>query len=259
MTAIIETHCHLDYLKAKDLEVILHEAREAGVEKIITIAVEPQNFDTVRQLARKYEQVYYTQGVHPHDARLMTDEAMELIGSRTKDPKMCAIGEIGLDYHYNHSPQETQKNVFKRQLQAAIDSNLPVVIHSRDADDDMIKILKEYGPKMSAKGVIHSFTSGPKLARQALDLGFHLGFNGIITFKNAHEVRDIVKLAPLNRILTETDAPFLTPVPHRGQENAPANLVHIVNKIAEIKAIEPELVYKQTYQNAFDVFSRLKD
>lgn len=251
---IIETHCHLDYLKTKSLDETLASAKENGIEKIITISVEPDNFDAVKEIAQAHENVFYTQGIHPHDAKLATEESYQIIISRAREPKMVAIGEIGLDYHYDNSPREIQKEVFKTHLQIAIDANKPVVIHSRDADEDTIEILKEYAPKLKQKGVIHSFTAGKELAQVALDLGLYLGFNGIITFKKADNVREIVELCPLERILLETDAPFLTPVPHRGKENAPEYLPHILEKIAELKGVAPSEVEKQCYKNSIDLF-----
>lgn len=254
MYKIIETHCHLDYLKAKPLEKILSEAKGNGIEKIVTISVEPDNFDAVMKLAESHEEIYFTQGIHPHDAKLCTDEALKIVESRAKHEKLVAIGEIGLDYHYNNSPKEKQIEVFKQHLEIAIRTQKPVVIHSRDADDNMIAILKEYGPRMDKKGVVHSFTSGPELAQTAIDQGFYLGFNGIITFKKAENVRDIVKLCPMEKILLETDAPFLTPVPHRGKENAPSNLPFILEKIAEIKELDPKEVEQTCYQNSLNLF-----
>jgi len=255
MYEIIETHCHLDYLKSKPLEQVLQEAKQNGIQKIITIAVEPDNFDIVKELAEKNEMIFYSQGIHPHDAKLVTDEALNKIKTRTAETKMLAVGEIGLDYYYDHSPREKQIDVFELQLQIAINANKPVIIHSRDADEDMINILKKYAPKLNQKGVIHSFTSGELLAKEALKLGFYIGFNGIITFKNAKNVRDIVEICPLNRILLETDAPFLTPVPHRGKENSPANLPYILEKIAEIKNIPSDEVAKQCFKNSQDLFN----
>lgn len=234
---------------------ILQEAQAAGVEKIITISVEPDNFDVVKKIAEDNEIVFYSQGIHPHDAKQATEESFTTISARVKEPKMVAIGEIGLDYYYDHSPREVQKKVFRRQLEIAISTKKPVIIHSRDADEDMIEILQELAPRLEKKGVIHSFTSGRELAEQALALGFHLGFNGIITFKNAENVRDIVRLCPLDKILLETDAPFLTPVPHRGKENAPVHLPHILEKIAEIKKLAPAEVEVQCFKNSQTLFS----
>lgn len=251
---IIETHCHLDYLKNEPLEEILKKSQEAGVEKIITISVEPDNFDKAREIALENENVFFTQGIHPHDAKLATEEAFQIIEERCSEDKMVAVGEIGLDYHYNNSPRDKQIEVFKRQLAIATRNDKPVVIHSRDADEDMAAVLKEMAPALKRKGVIHSFTSSLELAKTALDLGFYLGFNGIITFKKAQEVRDAVAIAPLDRILTETDSPFLSPVPHRGRENAPYRLPHIIEKIAEIKEAKVEEVAAIAYQNAIDLF-----
>lgn len=237
------------------LEDILQAARDQGIDKIITIAVEPDNFDTVKEISDAHTEIYYSQGIHPHDAKLATEEAYKIIEQRTSESKMIAVGEIGLDYYYDNSPREKQREAFKRQLEIAIKTNKPVIIHSREADTDMIDILTEFAPKLERKGVVHSFTSGERLARTALDLGFYLGFNGIITFKKAENVRDIVKICPLDRILLETDSPFLTPVPHRGKENMPAYLPHILEKIAELKETPPAEVEKICYQNSVNLFS----
>lgn len=251
---IIETHCHLDYLKAASLEEIISKSKEVGVEKFITISVDPENMDKVFEIATNNEEIFFTQGIHPHDAKDCNQSVLDKVANRCSEKKMLAVGEIGLDYHYDNSPREIQKEVFKAHLEIAIKYNKPVVIHSRDADEDMMSILKEYAPKMIKKGVIHSFTSGQELAQLAIDLGFHLGFNGIITFKNAQAVRDIVSMTPVDRILVETDSPFLTPVPNRGKENNPSNLPHIINKLAEIKEIDPIELSHITYRNADKLF-----
>lgn len=254
MSKIIETHCHLDYLKQAPLEEILASSKEAGIEKIITIAVEPANFDRVKEIAETHPEVYFSQGIHPHDAKLANEEAYQTIRRRASHPKMVAVGEIGLDFYYNHSEKNTQIDAFKRQLEIACEKNKPVIIHSREAEEDTIEVLKEYRDKLSRKGVIHSFTSKEVLARFALESDFYLGFNGIITFKNAKEVRDVVAITPLERILLETDSPFLTPVPHRGKENAPFYLPFIAEKIAEIKGLTPEEVIETCYKNSLNLF-----
>jgi TatD DNase family protein len=251
---IIETHCHLDYLKNESLEDILEKAKAVGVDKIITISVEPSNFDQVKELGLRYPEVYYTQGIHPHDAKKSTIEALMLIEERCQDEKMVAVGEIGLDFYYNHSPIEIQQDVFKQQLQIAIEKNKPVVIHSRDADQDMMEQLNRFAPLLKRKGVIHSFTSSKELALTALKQKFYIGFNGIITFKNAQNVRDIVEMTPLDQMLVETDAPFLTPVPHRGKENAPYYLPHVISQIAKIKNENETKVADVLYQNALNLF-----
>lgn len=251
---IIETHCHLDYLEKEPLVEILKKSKEQGVEKIITISVEPDNFDAVFNLAKTHSDVYFTQGIHPHDAKKSNDQAIAKIKERCSHEKMVAVGEIGLDYHYNHSPRDKQLEVFEAQLNIAIEYNKPVVIHSREADEDMMEMLAKYGPKLPRNGVIHSFTSSLELAKVALNNGFYIGFNGIITFKSAQNVRDVLNIVPIEKILIETDAPFLTPTPHRGKENAPFYLPHILAKICELKEVEEQKASEIIYKNSQDLF-----
>lgn len=256
---MIETHCHLDYLKSLPLEEILAKIQEAGITKIITIGVDPTNLDSVLKLSEDYSQIYFTQGIHPHDAKEITQLELDKIQARAKLPKMVAVGEIGLDYHYNNSPQDVQKDYFRKQLQIAVENDLPVVIHTREADEDTKEILKEFSPFLKKKGVLHSFTSGIKLAEYALSEGFYLGFNGIITFKNAINVQEIVQITPIDKILFETDSPFLTPVPHRGKENAPYYLPFVANKVAELKSIKIETLKKQVLENSYACFPKLRN
>lgn len=251
---IIETHFHLDYLKEVTAEDILSAARDVGVERFMTIAVQPDNMPTALSLAERYDDVYATLGVHPHEAELFNDATDGYIQTHAINPKVVAVGEIGLDYFYDHCDRDVQKRVFQRQLQLAIDCQLPVVIHTREADDDTIAILKEYAPQMPKKGVVHSFTSGLELAAIAVELGFCLGINGIVTFNKADNVREVVKQTPLESLLLETDAPYLTPVPYRGVENAPKYLPFVAEKIAEVKNIDVEAVLATTYQNSLRTF-----
>lgn len=251
---IIETHFHLDYLKAKSPNEIIADAKGVGVEKFITISVDPKNIDHVLKLAQEYSEVYCSQGIHPHDAKDASDELIRDLSRRAKLTKVVAIGEIGLDYYYNHSPREIQIKRFEEQLQVASETDLPVIIHSRDADEDMINILKSFAPKLKRKGVIHSFSSTLELAQNALNLDFYLGFNGMVTFKNAQNVKDAVSLCPVDKLLFETDSPFLSPVPHRGKENSPANLPFIISEIAKIKDIDESELRKQVYQNSQELF-----
>ena len=218
---IIETHCHLDYLKEVELEEIVERSQAAGVERIITISVAPGNLDTVLNLTRQHDMIYGTQGVHPHEAEKFTSDTEAQIREQALDPRILAIGEIGLDYFYDHADRKVQQRVFETQLQIASDLDLPVVIHSREADEDTMSILANFENTLKKRGVIHSFTSGPELAQYAIDQGFCLGFNGICTFNKAENVRDIIRMTPLENIILETDAPYLTPVPYRGKENAP--------------------------------------
>ncbi|WP_100637931.1 TatD family hydrolase [Marinobacter salexigens] len=251
---IIETHCHLDYLKDRPLEDILEETRRVNIERVITIAVAPGNLSTVRELSTTTPWLYGTQGIHPHEAESYNDAVEQEIRTHAQDDKIVAVGEIGLDYFYDNADRGIQREVFRRQLQIACDSDRPVVIHSRDADDDTIAILKEFEQTLKRRGVIHSFTSGPGLAQYALDQGWSLGFNGITTFNKAENVRDIVRMSPISQILLETDAPFLTPVPYRGRENAPFYLPFVAEKIAEVKGLPLEEVIIQTYKNSLRTF-----
>lgn len=251
----IETHCHLDYLKAFPIEEILRKSKEAGLEKIITISVEPDNLDAVIEIANQYDDVYTTQGVHPHDASKITPEDLIKIKSQAKaHKKVLAIGEIGLDYHYNNSPQEVQRKMFEAQLTIAEELDLPVVIHTRDADEDTLSILKNHSKYLKRKGVIHSFTSGKVLAEYAISEGYKIGFNGIISFPKAENVREILELTPVENILLETDSPFLTPVPHRGKENGPYFLPFVAIKMAQVKKIDLNQMADIIYKNSLELF-----
>jgi TatD DNase family protein len=251
---IIETHCHLDYLKDRPLEETLAEARRVNIERIVTIAVSPGNLARVRELSESAPFIYGTQGVHPHDAESYTDDAEAEIRAHVGGEKIVAVGEIGLDYFYDNADRNVQRDVFRRQLQIACDNNRPVVIHSREADDDTVTILREFEDTLTRRGVIHSFTSGPGLARYAIDQGWCLGFNGIATFNKAEKVRDIVRMTPIEQILLETDSPFLTPAPYRGRENAPFYIPFIAEKVAEVKDLAIDDVLRHTYRNSLRTF-----
>ncbi len=251
---IIETHCHLDYLKDRPLEETLEQSQRVNIEKVITIAVSPDNLARVRELSNMTPWLYGTQGIHPHEAEQYSDTIEVEIRTHAGDSKIVAVGEIGLDYFYDNADRSVQRDVFRRQLQIACDTDRPVVIHSREADDDTIEILREFEQSLTRRGVIHSFTSGPGLAQYALDQGWCLGFNGITTFNKAENVRDIVRMSPIEQILLETDAPFLTPVPYRGRENAPFYLPFVAEKIAEVKELPLDEVVAKTYHNSLRTF-----
>lgn len=253
-TAIIETHCHLDYLDADELATTLEKTAAVGVEKIITIAVSPDNLSRVMSLTRVASNIWGTQGVHPHEAASYNTETESLIRSNAGDERILAIGEIGLDYHYDHADRSVQRTVFERQLQLAADLDMPVVIHTREADEDTRDILREFSPILRRKGVIHSFTSGLPLAEYCLSEGFMLGFNGIATFNRADNVREVIAATPLEQILLETDAPYLTPVPYRGKPNAPFYLPLVAEKVAEIKHLDVEPMLQQIYHNSMTTF-----
>lgn len=251
---IIETHCHLDYLKERPLSETIEQAKAVGIERIITIAVSPENLDTVMTLTRESDMIWGTQGVHPHDAESYTAETTDVIKVNAGDANIVAIGEIGLDYYYDNADRAIQRSVFETQLQIAADLDLPVVIHSREADEDTMSILRNFESTLKRRGVIHSFTSGPELAQYAIDQGFHLGFNGICTFNAAENVRDIIRMTPVENILFETDAPYLTPVPYRGIENASCYLPFVAEKVAEVKGVSVEQILPVVYQNSMNLF-----
>jgi TatD DNase family protein len=253
-TPIIETHCHLDYLDAAELAVTLAQSATAGIERIITIAVSPANLARVLELTREAANIWGTQGVHPHEAAAYNDGVEALVRTQAADHRILAIGEIGLDYHYDHADRAVQRTVFERQLQLAVDLDMPVVIHTRDADEDTRDILRAFSPHLRRKGVLHSFTSGAALAEYCLAEGFMLGFNGIATFNRADNVREVIALTPLEQILLETDAPYLTPVPYRGRPNAPFYLPLVAEKVAEVKQLDVELMLEQVYRNSMALF-----
>jgi TatD DNase family protein len=251
---IIETHCHLDYLEAEELEPTLAQSAEVGIERIITIAVSPDNLDTVLALANSHPVIWGTQGIHPHEAESYTLEVGACIRQRMSEPRILAVGEIGLDYHYDHADRGVQRSVFEQQLQIAVDTDKPIVVHTREADDDTRDILNNFSSQLARKGVIHSFTSSLALAEYCLGEGFSLGFNGITTFNAADNVREVVEATPMELLLLETDAPYLTPVPYRGKPNAPYYLPFIAEKIAQLKGCDVEQLLAQVWQNSIKVF-----
>jgi len=251
---ILETHCHLDYLEGDVLADTIQAANEVNIQRIITIAVSPDNLDTVIGITKEHEMVWGTQGIHPHDADAYNDDVDSRIRENALDSKIVAIGEIGLDYYYDHSDRAKQRNAFERQLQIAIDLEMPIVVHTREADEDMQAILQNFVGQMPKRGVIHSFTSGIDLAKYCLDQGFHLGFNGISTFKTAENVREVVDITPIDKILFETDAPYLTPVPYRGRPNEPKYLPFIAENIATVKNIPLDELLPKVWNNSMELF-----
>lgn len=256
--SIIETHCHLDSLKQLSIEEILSISNKVGIEKFITIAVSKDNLQTVFEISKNFEKVYCSQGIHPHEAKDFDDELLLVIKQNALNEKVVAIGEIGLDYHYNLSPKKKQIEVFEKHLELSSTLNLPVIIHTREAEEDTASILKNFSSTLRKKGVLHSFTSSMKLAEFALDEGFSLGFNGIISFKNAQGVRDVLNMTPVERILLETDAPYLTPIPFRGCENSPFYLPFVAKVLFDLKQIPYSEGCKIVHKNSMELFNKLK-
>ena len=253
MTSFIDTHCHLDKLDSTPEEAV-KQAKQEGVETMVTISVDEESFDFVSNAVMQFKDVYGTVGVHPHDASEFSPSLEQSILKLARGhEKMIAIGETGLDYHYMNSSAVNQQFAFRKQLQIAVELNLPVVLHSREAEADTISILKEI--PVPALGVAHSFTSSLKMARTLLDMGWYLGINGIVTFKNAEDLREVVRWIPLDRLLLETDSPFLAPVPFRGKPNKPAHIPVIASFIAELRKIPIEHLAEKTSENAHRLFS----
>ena len=253
MTSFIDTHCHLDKLDSTPEEAV-KQAKQEGVETMVTISVDEESFDFVSNAVMQFKDVYGTVGVHPHDASEFRPSMEQSILKLARGhDKMIAIGETGLDYHYMNSSAENQQFAFRKQLQIAVELNLPVVLHSREAEADTISILKEI--PVPALGVAHSFTSSLKMARTLLDMGWYLGINGIVTFKNAEDLREVVRWIPMDRLLLETDSPFLAPVPFRGKPNKPALIPVIASFIAELRKIPIEHLAEKTSENAHRLFS----
>jgi TatD DNase family protein len=252
MTSFIDTHCHLDKLDATPEEAV-NEAKDAGVQRMLTISVDEPSLDFVSNAVQQFPEVYGSVGFHPHDASAMSDSLENKIRQLAQEEeKLIAIGEIGLDYHYLYCPVEVQQRVFRQQLMLAEELNLPVVMHSREAEADTLNILKENPVK--SLGVAHSFTSSFEMARTLVEMGWYLGINGIVTFKNAEDLREVVRWLPLEKLLLETDSPFLTPVPFRGKPNKPAHIPVIATFIAELRDISLQELAEQTNENAQRLF-----
>jgi TatD DNase family protein len=252
MTSFIDTHCHLDKLDATPEEAV-NEAKDAGVQRMLTISVDEPSLDFVSNAVQQFPEVYGSVGFHPHDASAMSDSLENKIRQLAQEEeKLIAIGEIGLDYHYLYCPVEVQQRVFRQQLMLAEELSLPVVMHSREAEADTLNILKEIPVK--SLGVAHSFTSSFEMARTLVEMGWYLGINGIVTFKNTEDLREVVRWLPLEKLLLETDSPFLTPVPFRGKPNKPAHIPVIATFIAELRDISLQELAEQTNENAQRLF-----
>ena len=250
----IDSHAHLDAEQFdKDRDDLICSLEDNRIEKVVTIGDNLENSRKAVKIAEKFPAVFSTIGVHPHYAKDFSDEIFFEFDELIKHPKVVAVGEIGLDYHYEFSKKEIQKKVFKRFIEYAVKSDKPVVIHNRDSDDDLLSILKESGINQFS-GIIHCFQSDMDMVKKLLDYGFYISFSGLITFKNAENLRKIVAYVPLNRLLIETDSPYLAPEPKRGKRNEPAFVKYVAQKIAEIKNITLAEVAEQTIKNTRTVY-----
>ena len=255
---LIDSHCHLDFPELKgELDAVLDRARAAGVGLMVSISTRVRQFNELRALVDAYDNVFCSVGTHPHNAAeepdIMVDELVEL----ARHPKVVAIGEAGLDYHYDHSPRDVQKKSFRSHIAASRETGLPLVIHARDADADIARMLEEETRKGAFPFVLHCFTSGAELARTGLALGGYLSFSGVITFKNAEALRDIALAVPSDRILVETDAPYLAPEPLRGKTNEPAFVVHTAARLAALRGLRETEMAHTTTENFFRLFKKV--
>jgi TatD DNase family protein len=255
---LVDSHCHLDFPDfASELDAVVARAEAAGVGRIVTISTRVRRHAQVLAIAERFPNVTCSVGTHPHHAHEELDITADDLVARTSHPKVVAIGEAGLDYHYDNSPREAQEQGFRTHIAAARATQLPLVIHTREADDDTARILEEEMGKGPFPAVLHCYTGGPELARRAIALGHTISFTGIVTFKNSGNLREIAKSLPADRFLVETDAPYLAPMPYRGKRNEPAYVIEVARVLAEARGISFEDICRQTTENFFRLFSKV--
>ena len=255
---LIDTHCHLDFPElAKDRAGVLSRAGSAGVARMITISTEVEKFAAIAAIAESAEEIFCTVGTHPNHAHEEREFSADELAALAAHPKCVAIGEAGLDYHYDRAPRDLAHQVFRAHIAAARQTGLPLVIHSRDADEDMAAILTEEMARGPFKALLHCFTSSRALAETALALGLYISFSGVVTFKNSQDLRDIAAIVPLDRMLVETDAPFLAPTPHRGKTNEPSYVADTARLLAGVKAIDLDVLAEVTTANALRLFDKM--
>ncbi len=259
----VDSHAHLDGKQFdSDREQVIARARQAGVQTMVAIGNGdgPPTLDAGIQLAEQYPFIYATIGIHPHEARLADDAAYQTMERLARHPKVIVWGEIGLDYYYDHSPRDTQKQVFSRQMELAAAAKLPIVIHNRPSDgsdnawDDCLAMINQQWAPSGLGGILHCFTGNWGQAKRALDMGFMISFAGNLTFPKAQQIRDAALAVPLDRMLIETDCPYLAPVPHRGKRNEPAFVKETAGKLAELRGLSTEEVGEQTSRNFYNFF-----
>jgi len=254
---LVDSHCHLDFPDYRgDLDAVMARAGAAGVTTMLTISTHLSRFAGVLAVAEALAPVYCTVGVHPHEAGKEEGIEARRLVDLSRHPKVVGFGETGLDYFYEHSPRAAQQASFRIHLEAARRAGLPVVVHTRDADGDTAAILRETAADGGVQGVLHCFSSGEALARTAIDLGFYISFSGIVTFKKADELRHIAAMLPADRILIETDAPFLAPIPHRGKRNEPAYVAETARAVAAARGEDAEAFAAATTENFFRLFAK---
>jgi TatD DNase family protein len=256
---LVDSHCHLDFPDFdEDRDAVLDRARAAGVETIVSISTRVARFPQLRALVDRYHDVYCSAGTHPHNAAEEPDVTTEELVRLAADPKVVAIGEAGLDYHYDLSPRAAQRASFLRHIAAARETQLPLVIHAREADDDIGDILEAESGQGTFPAILHCFSSGPDLARRGVELGLYLSFSGILTFRRSDALREIARDVPLDRLLVETDAPYLAPTPHRGRRNEPAYVAETAKVLASVRGLSAEDLAKATTDNFYRIFNKIE-
>lgn len=257
---MIDTHCHLNFERYNsDRANVIARAADAGVDRIIIPAIDAASAQEALALTEAYPNIYASVGIHPNSSADFTDNDLSTLAALAAQPKVVAIGEIGLDYYRDRSPKETQQCAFKAQLDLAARLEIPVIIHNREADEHTLQILAKWVQNLPERlkhrpGVMHSFSGSPEIARRVLALGFYLGITGPVTFKDANMLRQVVNETPLDRLVVETDGPFLTPIPHRGKRNEPAYIPHIIERMATIKSTGIDTMARATTENAERLF-----
>lgn len=255
--SLVDSHCHLNFGALQDdLSGVLARAEERGISNMLAIGTKLEEFPDVLAIAEAYEHIFCTVGVHPHEAENEAGIAIEELIKRARHPKVVGIGETGLDFYYDNAPRDLQRENFRTHITAARETGLPLVVHTRDADDDTAAILTDEMGKGAFSGVIHCFTASRKFAEQALELGFYISFSGIVTFKNAADIQETAKQVPEDRILVETDAPFLAPVPNRGKTCEPAFVADTAAFVADLRGVSPDHIARTTSENFFRLFAK---
>ncbi len=255
---LIDSHCHLDFPDfAGEIEDVVARAQAAGVERMVTISTRVSQGAKLAAVAERFGPVYFTIGTHPHQAAEEAETDAGAIRAFAAHPKCVGIGEAGLDYHYSYAPADVARKVFRAQIALARELALPLVIHAREADDDVAEILREEMGTGTFDAVLHCFTSSRALAETGLELGLHISFSGVLTFKNSGELRALARDIPLDRLLVETDAPFLAPVPHRGRRNEPAFVVETARVLAGLKQVGEAELAAATRANALRLFAKM--
>lgn len=255
---LVDSHCHLDFPDfAEELDDVVARARANGIGLILTICTHLTRFDRVLAVAERFDDIYCTVGIHPHEAGTEPEATADRLVDLARHPKVVGFGETGLDYFYDHSPREAQQASFRTHIEAARRADLPVIIHTRDAEADTLRILAEEMDKGPFTGVVHCFSSSAELAEKAVELGLYISMSGIVTFKKAEALRETVKGVPLERLLVETDAPYLAPVPKRGKRNEPAFTAHTAAVVAGLKEMPAEAFAQATTENFLTLFPKV--